>query len=182
MLWVVTAFVLGFAFFPNYVGYLLGGGASLAARDDLETAIVKVEGMTCEGCASGLEKALATVPGVSGAEVSYEKGQALVGYPKGKSAPRQAILTAISDEGFKGSFVETSEKQIAIEGMTCEACAAHIQSSLSKLPGVASAVVEYEKGEAKVTTDSDGPSDEALKKAIEKAGYRAGEITSIPAE
>lgn len=47
MLWVVTAFVLAFAFFPNYGGFLIaGGGDTLAARDDLEKVVVKIDGMS----------------------------------------------------------------------------------------------------------------------------------------
>ncbi len=107
MLWVVAVFVLAFAYFPNYVGYLLGGGDTLAARRDLDSVVVKVEGMTCEACAAGIERGLRSVPGVVAAAVSYEKGEAVIGIAKGTSAPRDAILKAISSAGnYTGRFLE----------------------------------------------------------------------------
>ena len=60
MLWVVASFVLAFAFFPNYVGFLIAGGgrSSLAADAEFDKLALQVEGMTCEGCAAILVKAL----------------------------------------------------------------------------------------------------------------------------
>lgn len=179
MLWVVTAFVLSFAFFPNYVGTLLGDGKGLAANPDLEKVVLKVEGMTCEGCAANLRKSLSKVPGIAGAEVSHDRGQAIVGVPRGNSVPRETILAAVSEAGFKGSFADVVRKRIAIEGMTCEGCAVHIQSELAKIKGVSSAVVEYKKGEAFVISPKEGPDDETLKKAVEGAGYKVKSINKI---
>ncbi|MBI2440161.1 MAG: cation transporter [Lentisphaerae bacterium] len=111
MLWVVTAFVLAFAFFPNYVGYLLGGGGgTLAARTDLDKVVVRIEGMTCEACATGIEDALGKVPGVAAADVSYDKKQAVVGIPRGIEPPRDAILTAIAGAGnYRGQFADQDQ-------------------------------------------------------------------------
>jgi mercuric ion transport protein len=62
---------------------------------------------------------------------------------------------------------------LKIEGMTCEACAAHLQKTLSDMPGVQSASVDYGKGVARVSVDAEAPpSHEALVKAVESAGYR----------
>ncbi len=113
ILWVVTTFVLAFAFFPNYVGYLLGGGDTLAARSDLNRVNVKVDGMTCEACAAGIETALRAVPGVAGAEVSYDRGEAVVGLARGSKVPRKAILAAIAEAGdYKGRFADQFEGTI----------------------------------------------------------------------
>lgn len=101
MLWPVTLVVLAFTFFPNYVGLLLGGGPPLSAGD--AQLVVKVEGMTCQGCAATLEKALAALPSVSGVEVSYERGEARVSSPKGTEMPRAGILAAIAKAGFRGT-------------------------------------------------------------------------------
>jgi copper chaperone CopZ len=104
--WAVTVFVLAFALFPNYVGYLLGGDGTLAARDDLDKVAVQIDGMTCEACAAGIEDAIRKVPGVAAAEVTYEKRQAVVGYPRGARISPQAILDAIDAAGpYTGSFL-----------------------------------------------------------------------------
>jgi len=98
MLWVVTAFVLAFAFFPNYVGYLLGGGDTLAVRSDLDKVVVNIEGMTCEACAAGLQAKLAKIPGVSNASVSYEQGQAVV--TADPSVVTGTLREAVSEAGY----------------------------------------------------------------------------------
>lgn len=105
MLWVVTTLVLAFAFFPNYVGYLLGDGEVLAVRDDLNKVVVDIEGMTCEACAASIQDSLRKVPGVVAADVSYEKRQAIIGVRQGSVPPREAIISAIAGAGsYRGSF------------------------------------------------------------------------------
>ena len=171
MLWVVTVIVLAFAFFPNYVGYLLSGGDTLAARDDLDKVAVHVDGMTCEACAANIENSLRKVPGVAAAEVNCERNEALVGVPKGTEPPREAILAAIAAAGsYTGRFTDQIRWTLGIEGMTCEGCAASLPAALSKVRGVTSASVSYEQGQARIAAGS-SVSEEALRKAVSDAGY-----------
>lgn len=171
MLWVVTAFVLAFAFFPNYVGYLLGGGDTLAGRSDLDKAVIAIEGMTCEACAVNIENALKNVPGVAAAEVSYGERQAIIGMTPGSQPPREAILSAIAGAGnYWGQFTDQVQWTLGIEGMTCEGCAAGLQAKLAKVPGVSSASVSYEQGQALVTADPSVGA-ETLREAVSAAGY-----------
>lgn len=171
MLWVVTAFVLAFAFFPNYVGYLLGGSDALAMRNDLDKVVVDIEGMTCEACAASIEDSLRQVPGVAAAEVNYEKRQAVIGIPRGSQPPREAILRAVARAGnYHGRIAEQVQWTLAIEGMTCEGCASGLQAALSKVRGVTAASVSYEKKRAVVTT-TPFVSEEALRNAVAQAGY-----------
>jgi copper chaperone CopZ len=172
MLWVVTVIVLAFAFFPNYMGCcLLSGGDTLAARDDFDRVAVHVDGMTCEACAANIENSLRKVIGVAAAEVNYERSEALVGVPKGTEPPREAILAAIAAAGsYTGRFTDQILWTLGIEGMTCEGCAAGLQAALSKVPGVTSASVSYEQGQARIAAGS-SVSEEALRKAVSDAGY-----------
>jgi len=177
MLWVVTAFVLAFAFFPNYAGYLLGGGVTLAARHDLDKVVVKIEGMNCEACAAKIENALRNVTGVAAAEVNYEKAEAVVGVPRGHQVPRVAILAAIGGAGnYAGRFGNQVQWTFAIEGMTCQGCAAQLQSSLANLAGVSSASANYEQRRAVVVADP-LVSEEKLRKAVSDAGYSLASVT-----
>ncbi|MCH8316267.1 MAG: cation transporter [Planctomycetes bacterium] len=58
--------------------------------------------------------------------------------------------------------------------MTCEGCAAFIEHTLVKLPGVRSASVVYTDRRALVALDPDsGLSNEDLISAVEKLGYQA---------
>lgn len=65
------------------------------------------------------------------------------------------------------------EKKIVIEGMMCQHCAAHVTKALSALPGV-TAQVDLDSKTATVTGSA---GDEALKAAVEEAGYQVVSIT-----
>lgn len=62
------------------------------------------------------------------------------------------------------------EWTMAVEGMTCQGCAALIESELRKVPGVAGAKVDYEKGSAMVIA-APFVSEADLRRAIETAVY-----------
>jgi P-type Cu+ transporter len=72
---------------------------------------------------------------------------------------------------------EASEVGLAVQGMTCAACAARIERKLNRLDGVV-AVVNYATGQARVTAPAGLP-EAALLGAVEEAGYSA---TVIPPE
>lgn len=72
---------------------------------------------------------------------------------------------------------EAAEKtvELALEGMTCAACAARIEKGLNKLPGVAAAVnFASEKAQVRYS----GVSVEDLIARVEKIGYKASVSTS----
>lgn len=104
MVWVVTVFVLAFAFFPNYVGYLPSDAETLAVSDDMQKVVVNIEGMTCEACAAGLQAALARVPGVSSASVNYDTGGATIAGDA--SVTEEVLVKAVSEAGFSATSVK----------------------------------------------------------------------------
>ena len=63
------------------------------------------------------------------------------------------------------------EKTMTIEGMMCMHCEKAVKNALEALPGVSSADVSHEKGEAHIFLDSE-VSDEVLKKAVEEKDYK----------
>lgn len=72
--WCGAALCVGFLFFPQYGMPLLVGEstASLTAIDaSTQLREYQVSGMTCEGCATGLQARLDALPGVQVAEVDY---------------------------------------------------------------------------------------------------------------
>lgn len=72
----------------------------------------------------------------------------------------------------------STELQIQIDGMTCESCATHVRNALLKLASVVDARISYRAGVATVTANDGSADEEALRKTIESAGYRVGQITS----
>ena len=56
-------------------------------------------------------------------------------------------------------------------GMSCAACAARVEKTIGRLPGVFSASVNYAAATVAVAYDRDACSPEILKKAVQDAGY-----------
>lgn len=102
MLWPLTALVLAFAFFPNYVGFLLTSGAPPARTASPDLADVRwtlaISGMTCEGCAAHIEANLSKVPGVHQAAVKYEARNAVVSADS--SVSEEALRAAVLKAGY----------------------------------------------------------------------------------
>ena len=65
----------------------------------METSVIKVGGMSCQGCVRNITGVLAAVPGVATAEVSLEAAEARVAFDP-QVVVRGALVAAIEDAGF----------------------------------------------------------------------------------
>ena len=65
----------------------------------MENVVIKVGGMSCQGCVKNLTGALSGVTGGASVEVSLEAGEARVGYDPAKVSAN-ALRTVIEDCGF----------------------------------------------------------------------------------
>lgn len=104
-LWIATALAVSFLFFPSYVGAFLGGDGT-KVTEDMNRAIISLDGMTCEACAVSVAKAIREVPGVLAVEVDYAKSEAVVGSEFCCPLPKNDVLSAIEDAGFTGQVDE----------------------------------------------------------------------------
>jgi copper chaperone CopZ len=71
------------------------------------------------------------------------------------------------------AFAPKATVVLEVKGMTCTACASHIQTALSEVKGVHRASVEYEAGKGVVEYDPALVQPEALIKRIDETGYKA---------
>jgi copper ion binding protein len=62
------------------------------------------------------------------------------------------------------------KKKVLIEGMSCGHCVKHVKEALSELSGVTSVDVNLESKSAVIEASAD-VSDEAIKAAVDDAGY-----------
>ncbi len=107
MLWIATGFALTFAIFPNYFGELVSASSPPAQTAGTTKVVLHVEGMSCASCASGLKAALMKVPGVVGAEISYEEKRAVVQITTAKQA---ALIAAVVSLGYSATPTESQKK------------------------------------------------------------------------
>lgn len=195
MLWGVTVLAVAFLLFPSYVGTLFGTASDTSVTENMNRVVVRIEGMTCEGCATTVARAIRRVPGVAAVEVSYEKSEAIVGVEPGNDVPVPKVVAAIRDAGYEGTVpadnsiesdhpddpaavnepqnIETTETVFHVDGMSCDGCATALTESLLAVPGVIGASVDFKSGSAFVQNPSccELPAD-AVIETIEKAGFR----------
>jgi copper chaperone CopZ len=69
----------------------------LAARSNERIVTLEISGMTCSGCAAKVKGSLATVPGVSAAEVRLHQDRAIV--VCARSVPDSALIGAVESAG-----------------------------------------------------------------------------------
>lgn len=74
------------------------GAISVSAAT--KTVTIRVEGMHCGGCASSVTKALKATEGVEDAQVSFEKGEAIVKFDDQKVTVEK-LREVINNTGFK---------------------------------------------------------------------------------
>ena len=162
------------------------------------TVEIPVTGMTCASCVRRVEKALGKVEGVEEASVNLATEKAKVSFATEVVSP-EAIRSSIekagygvrelpqvpaasSSSGSPGSGAGNrgageGEMLLPVEGMTCASCVGRVEKALTKVPGVESATVNLATEKARVSYDpSDSPGVEELRAAIEKAGYKVGDV------
>ncbi|MDB5803735.1 MAG: heavy metal translocating P-type ATPase [Betaproteobacteria bacterium] len=128
---------------------------------------LRIEGMTCASCVAHVEKALRKVPGVAQASVNLATETAAV-----SAAPEvtdAALAQAVHGAGYE---VATREVDLAIAGMTCASCVAHVERALNKVPGVISTSVNLATEQARVRVSPEVNLDTLLR-AVDGAGYAA---------
>ncbi len=172
-----------------------------------------VTGMTCASCVNRVEKAIGKVVGVERATVNLATERASVAYDPAATTvgeiahaveragygvadlpPEPVVAPALRIPALRshtnGSADGTdiagpTEAVLPIEGMTCASCVRRVEKGLEKVPGVSAANVNLATERATVAYDPTVVDLTALRTAVERAGYRVGEVSAVevsPAE
>jgi len=65
----------------------------------MENTVIKVGGMSCQGCVKNITGVLGSMAGVASAEVSLEAAEARVAFDP-QTVTREALVNAVEDAGF----------------------------------------------------------------------------------
>jgi Cu+-exporting ATPase len=149
-----------------------------------------VTGMTCASCVRRIEKALGKVEGVKEASVNLATEKANVVYDSSVASPEQ-MKAAVEKAGYgvgdmppgpaaapvaPAGSATGGELVLPIGGMTCASCVRRIEKALNRVEGVREASVNLATEKARVVYDPSGASLEQMRAAVEKAGYRLGDL------
>ena len=126
-----------------------------------------IKGMTCASCVSHVTHALEGVPGVEGVNVNLATEKATVDLGS-RAVALDDLADAIRDAGYE---VATEKVTLAVGGMTCASCVAHVEGALRGVKGVVSAGVNLatERATVKYVPGVAGISD--MRHAVVEAGY-----------
>jgi P-type Cu+ transporter len=145
----------------------------LRRENKLTTKLLKIEGMTCAACAKAVERASKKLDGVTEASVNFATEKLNVSFDDTKTSVSD-IQAAVQKAGYK-ALIETNNKMLKIEGMTCAACAKAVERASKKLDGVVEANVNFATEKLSISYEPSKVRVSDIKKAIEKAGYKASE-------
>ena len=132
------------------------------------TLILPIIGLTDDASAEGVAEALRTVPGVDSAHVDLVTAEATLEVSSKTPPTPDALSNAVEAVGQSVPMGKTS---ITIGGMTCAACVMHVEHALSGVSGVQMAQVNLATEKASVEFMSGVVSLDALRNAVEDAGY-----------
>ncbi|NTV45060.1 MAG: heavy metal translocating P-type ATPase [Chlorobiales bacterium] len=163
-----------------------------------ETVSFGIEGMHCAACVARVEKKLQAVTGVERAVVNLILENATVDYDP-ESASLDDLKSAVEEAGYdvinldkippkieesnpkeatqpeKKEASQTETLSLDITGMHCASCVARVEKSLQNVAGVKSAVVNLTLENATVEYTPSLVNRDALKHAVEDAGYGIAE-------
>ena len=132
----------------------------------MSSQILEITGMTCDSCASHVEKALLGVPGIRTAEVSYRQGTARVSAEKALDpAALAAAVQAVHTAGY-GATLRTNAPPEAHEGL------------LERPPGIVGTGSKKKAGDTKLKIAVIGSGGAAMAAAL-KAADNGAEVTLI---
>ena len=129
--------------------------------------------MTCAACAKRIEKVTKKLDGVTDSSVNYATEKLSIQFDDTKLSLSD-IQAAIEKAGYE-AIIESTNKSVKIEGMTCAACAKRIEKVTGKLEGVLESNVNYATEKLSISFEPSKVRFSDIRAAIEKAGYKAVE-------
>lgn len=126
-----------------------------------------IDGMTCSACVGHVEKALTGSPGVLRADVNLATERAAVVIDGTTDATMLTEVVARAGYG-----VRTEARTYPVQGMTCGACSARVESVLGQEPGVVAVDVNLALEQATVTVLPGTVEAVGLEKRLDRAGYQ----------
>ncbi len=135
--------------------------------------VFNIEGMTCAACARAVERAVKKLPGISNANVNLASEKLTISYDE-TITTIEDIQKSVEKAGYK-AVIPAATKIMAIEGMTCTACAKAVERAVRKIDGVLDGNVNFATEKLTISYEPSKVRTSDIKRAVEKAGYKVRE-------
>ncbi|MFO7881141.1 MAG: heavy metal translocating P-type ATPase [Kosmotogaceae bacterium] len=136
-----------------------------------------VKGMTCASCVRAVEKAASKTEGVNSSRVNFSTEKLSI--DTDNDFDEQRLLESVKSVGYEVEEIGKARKiNLDIEGMTCASCVAAVEKSINKLDGIDFASVNLISEKAEVQYYPEKVNISNIKTAVEKAGYKAKNVSS----
>ena len=164
----------------------------------MATTTLRVGGMTCGACTSGVESGFKNVEGVGNVTVSLVTERAVVHHDPAKLSAEQA-QEIIEDRGFDAEILSSDMPQVnsaasylrmedqstslatttvSVGGMTCGACTSAVEGAFKNIPGVKSFSISLLSERAVLEHDLTMLSPEKIAEVIDDTGFDATVVDS----
>jgi len=128
---------------------------------------LKISGMHCANCAKTIEKMLAEKNGVAETTVNFANESGRIRFDSTLTTCKE-LEKNIRDAGYQ---VVLSHVTISVGKMHCASCSQKVKTALIEIDEIADVVVNPATESAYLTFFTESPDLEAVKTAVEKAGY-----------
>ncbi len=153
---------------------------------ELEKVEFEIDGMTCDHCATGIQKRVNQLDGIISQEVNYPSGKGTFSYKPEKVSKQQIAATinsmgsysVKSELGPSSTTQKTEEVTFEIEGMTCDHCATSIEKRFVEKNGVISKSVSYAEGNGVFTYNPEYISEQEIIETINKGNFKVKKGTT----
>jgi len=145
-------------------------------ENPVPTSRFRISGMSCSNCAATIEKGVAALEDVIGAQVNFA-AEILTVEHADKAGMADVIRRKVSDLGYSAAAEGQSDQlRFAIEGMSCASCAATIEKKLRQLPGLTEVQVNLAGNFGQARFDPRQLTEDEILNAVSAAGYHAVRI------
>lgn len=134
----------------------------------LQSNTLAIRGMSCAGCASGIEKSLNKVAGVDVAVVNFAAEKATITYDSAQVS-LQELIEKVETLGYE---IGKEKFDFQVTGMSCASCANRVEKTLQASPGIYQAVVNFAVEKATVEYNPKEITPLQIQGIVEKLGYQ----------
>ena len=131
------------------------------------TARVEIHGLACATCVGNVTAALDELEGVLETSANFAADEGTVTYDPERVGLGE-IYEAIEAAGYEPS---RERRTIEVGGMSCSSCSAAVADSVTSVPGVIDASVNFAADEATIEYNPVDTDLESIYEAVETAGY-----------